>query len=153
VAGGCWYAPRSGADGGADVVVNDPDWRGALQARTDLPALLVDFADRRALTPPLAVDDDGPTAYALPGGAGLRGQRVLLERPGGTTRTTTRGEGPFVGGCQVTSRHVGSGTAGADGADGVVVVNATMVAGAVRRRCRPRQVALSVVALGGGRSG
>jgi hypothetical protein len=45
------------------------------------------------------------------------------------------------------------GPAGADGADGVVVVNATMVAGAVRRRCRPRQVALSVVALGGGRSG
>ena len=90
---------EAGVDGGADVVVNDPDWLGALRVRTDVPALLVDFAGWRALTPPLAVDDDGPTAYALPGAAGLRGQRVLLERLSGTTRTTTRSEGPFVGGC------------------------------------------------------
>ena len=86
-----------------DVTTNSPDWLTALAAHADLPALLVDFAAWRALTPPLSVSDDGPVAYNLPAGTGVRGQRVLLERLSGTLRTTGAGEGPFVGGCQVTS--------------------------------------------------
>ena len=105
-----WHgAAGSRLDG--DDVVNEPDWQDALEAFDDAATIQRDFFAWRALAPPLGVGDEGPAAYDLGGGAGLRGTRIVLENLRGTARVTGKNEGPFVGGCLVLGGTAGNSAA------------------------------------------
>ena len=104
-------AAGSTADDDDDVDRNEPDWRDALELLGDAADIQRDFLAWRALAPPLSIVGEGPSAYALGGGTGLRGKRIVLENLAGVPRTTLPAEGPFAAGCLVLSGTAGNAAA------------------------------------------